>query len=51
MFYENIGIYIEAIIEVKDANLEAFYIPFYAPSEDGDHMVTYHKCKLSYILL
>ncbi len=42
---EDINAFIEAISEVKDANLKAFYRPRYDPFEVSDHMVAYQKGK------
>ena len=40
---KNITNFIEAVAEVKEARIEAFYRPIYDPSDAGDHMVTYMK--------
>ncbi len=35
--------FIDAVDEVKEARIEAFYKPIYDPSDAGDHLVTYMK--------
>lgn len=40
---KSINDFIEAVAEVKEARIEAFYKPIYDPSDAGDHRVTYMK--------
>ncbi|MDD6244215.1 MAG: hypothetical protein PUB03_00955 [bacterium] len=40
---EAINMFIEAVAEVKEASLEAFYRVMYDPTEAGDHMVVFQK--------
>lgn len=42
---EDINTFIEAVAEVKEASLEAFYRVMYDPTEAGDHMVVFQKGK------
>ena len=42
---EDINMFIEAVAEVKEASLEAFYRVMYDPTEAGDHMVVFQKGK------
>jgi len=39
--------FIEAVAEVKDANIDPFYVPIYNPAEVGDNLVTYKNGKKS----
>lgn len=40
---EDINMFIEAVAEVKEASIEAFYRVMYDPTEAGDHMVVFQK--------
>ena len=40
---KSINDFIEAVAEVKEARIEAFYRPIYDPSDAGDHLVAYMK--------
>ena len=40
---KSINDFIEAVAEVKEERIEAFYKPIYDPSDAGDHRVTYMK--------
>ena len=42
---EDINTFIEAVAEVKETSLEAFYRVMYDPTEAGDHMVVFQKGK------
>lgn len=40
---KSINDFIEAVAEVKEERIEAFYRPIYDPSDAGDHLVAYMK--------